>query len=264
MSPRLYLRQWIMTIIARNPALLSNLEGLLSDVEWTIKPILKIPTPDSERTGVIRLYRVSGRRHVFPERVAHCIITARHPHSQQQLLGDLSMSRQSTSASANYPQAGSMSHAAYDPVHDPYNVPRMPSTSQSGQIDPYGAAAFPRDDRAPPPQYGYGAATRDDVHFRPAGLTRLDDTRRERLQYTPSHELESLSYRAPTHPASQAMHSFRIQAATPGNEQHPVYSGAVPETPSTYPSLPPLTVPGAQQTDDRAGSRRIVMACHQW
>ena len=173
------------------------------------------------------------------------------------------MSRQSTSASANYPQAGSMSHAAYDPVHDPYNVPRMPSTSQSGSIDPYGAAAFPRDEHGHP-QYGYGQATRDDVHFRPAGLPRLDDTRRERLQYTPSHELESLSYRAPTHPASQAMHSFRIQSATPGNEPHPAYSGAVPETPSTYPSLPPLTVPGAQQTDDRAGSRRIVMACHQW
>lgn len=185
-------------------------------------------------------------------------VSSRHPH-QQPLLADLSMSRQSTSA--NYPQTGSMSHAPYDPVHDPYNVPRMPSTSQSGSIDPYGAAAFPRDDRAPQ-HYGYGAATRDDVHFRPAGLPRLDDARRERLQYTPSHELESLSYRAPTHPASQAMHSFRIQSGSQGGEPHPAYSGAVPETPSTYPTLPPLTVPGAQ-AEDRGGSRRIVMACHQ-
>lgn len=185
-------------------------------------------------------------------------IAARLPHSQQ-LLGDLSMSRQSTSASANYPQAGSMSHTPYDPVHDPYNVPRMPSSSQSGSIDPYGAPAFPRDDRQQH-HYGYSTTTRDDVHFRPAGLPRLDDARRERLQYTPSHELESLSYRAPTHPASQAMHSFRVQTASQGGgDPHSAYSGAVPETPSTYPTLPPLST----QAEDRAGSRRIVMACHQ-
>ena len=177
------------------------------------------------------------------------------------MMTDLSLPRQSASSSSTFPHSGSsMSHAAYDPVHDPYNLPRSPPVGQqSGSLGPYGDAAFRRDDRQQG-SYGYGATTRDDVHFRPTGLPRLDDTRRDRLQYTPSHELESLSYRAPTHPASQAMHSFRVQGGSHSGDPHASYSPTSPvESLSGYQGgLPGVPI---SPTEER---RRITIACHAW
>ncbi len=186
-----------MTTIARNPVRQSNLADLLSGVEWTINLILTNPTLDRERIGVIRaIHRchVGGQRRVFPI----------SDHSNTLLQPDIPIN----SHCWQIFQCRGNLHPPITPRPVLCRTHLMTRSTthitclgcrppvKAGQLTPTVLAAFPRDDRAPQ-HYGYGAATRDDVHFRPAGLPRLDDARRERLQYTPSHELESLSYRAP-------------------------------------------------------------------
>lgn len=161
----------------------------------------------------------------------------------------------------NYPQTGGLS--SYDPVHDhAYGLPRISTSTTAQSPSSYSPDGYSRGERNLPTSYGVGS--RYDLPPRSStALPPMEDPRRERHHYTPSHELESLSYRAPSHPATQGLHSFRIQSAQGTDQRNQAYASGVAVASGGYPILPPLTVPGAT-SDDKGSSKRIVMACHQW
>lgn len=178
---------------------------------------------------------------------------AHYPHNSDS--GD---SQPSSATSMNYPHSGGLS--PYDPVHDhTYGLPRI-STSTSAAQSPtsYSPDGYSRGDRSLPTSYGAGS--RYDLPARPStALPPMEDPRRERHHYTPSHELETLSYRAPT----QGLHSFRIQPGQGADQRNQAYASGVATASGGYPTLPPLTLPEVPG-DDKGPAKRIVMACHQW
>ena len=264
-----------MRRIARQiPSLISRLVDLASVAGWMIKQLRRSRILVLDTKGANRLTRpcLVSRLLCFSRSILIILplftpLLARTTQSQT-LINDPNLARQSISTSANFPQSSSMAHTSYDPVHDAYTMPRMQPNDPNASADPYSSASFSRMDRQGT-SYGYSggaASTRDDLHFRSATLPRLDEHRRERLQYTPSHELESLSYRPQAHPATQGLHSFRVQDMPQGNDPRTApYPSTAAEGSSAYTSLPPLTMPtSAPPAEEKAGSKRIVMACHQW
>ena len=162
----------------------------------------------------------------------------------------------------NYPQPGGMT--AYGPVHDQtYGLPRISTSSTAHSPASYSPDTYGRGDRNLP--HSYGAGNRYDLPARPSTtLPPMEDHRRERPHYTPSHELESLSYRTPTHPASQSIHSFRVQPTQMGDQRNQQFVSNSATTQGGYPAtLPPLNLPG-NIAEEKNTVKRIVMACHQW
>lgn len=179
-------------------------------------------------------------------------------------MNELPLSRQSGITSSHYTQSEAIPHSSYDPVHDAYNLPRI-STGHIGQPPAhYNTEGYARGDRNAP--YSYSASPRYDLPVRPSStMPPMEDYRRERQPYTPSHELESLSYRSSAHHTGHGMHSFRVQQMAHGVDQRSgAYITAISDTSGAYPPLSPMSLSGSSGAEDKGSPKRIVMACHQW
>lgn len=191
-------------------------------------------------------------------------------HYNTNTIGDASGARQPPPEPPNYPQSGSFSHAAYDPVHDAYDLPRV-GTAQTGEVPgAYPSEAYHRADR--PAMNTYGTPRR----YESMTLAPIQTHHHGHLPHAPAHGTEPQTFRSPIRPQSPAgsLHSFQVHthghaggsSTTPlaHGGTYPSHSG---EEALPYTSLPPLASPGQASTssgDGKSGPKRIVMACHQW
>lgn len=159
------------------------------------------------------------------------------------------------SGPAVHPMQGHMQHPVYDPVHDIYTIPRGPAQGNP-HLERFDSGHFSRQEFNP--SYGQQASSgRFIPPVRPSSTAPHPEYRRERPHFTPSHDLESLSYRVPTHAQGPGQHSFRVQNFAQGDTTHRSEASS---------SLTPLEIPTTPPGEERGSSspKRIVMACHQW
>ncbi|KAL5524436.1 hypothetical protein ACEPAF_9576 [Sanghuangporus sanghuang] len=202
------------------------------------------------------------RQHVLPS------ISSRL-HYNTNTIGDAPAARQAPPESPNYQESGAFSHAAYDPVHDAYDLPRV-SSAQTGEMQGvYSSEAYHRADREA--MHAYGTSRR----YESMTLAPIQTHHHGHLLHAPAHGTEPQPFRPPVRSQSPtgSLHSFQVhtQVHAGGSSSSALaHGGTYParagEEAVPYASLPPLTTPGQASTssgDGKGGSKRIVMACHQ-
>ena len=189
-------------------------------------------------------------------------------HYSTNTANDPSDARQSPPGSPNYAQAGTIGHAAYDPVHDAYDLSRTATTQGSEFPGTYAPSAYHRGDRSimhtynPPRQ------------FETTTLAPIQSHHHDRLHHPQMQGSEVFRTPAPTHSPGHSVHSFQAhsQPHSGGSSSAAVPHGVtqparVEGEPAPYTTLPPLSVPTQASTshaEGKSGAKRIVMACHQW
>ncbi|KAI5121395.1 hypothetical protein M0805_003167 [Coniferiporia weirii] len=188
-------------------------------------------------------------------------------HYSSNVLNDPTNARQPTPVSSNYAAAGAITHAAYDPVHDSYDLPRISPTSAVQQSSNYPPEGYPRAERNDP--YNYSAIGRFD---NPATLPPIKNPHQhEHPPHPNAHELEALSYSSTVlpQPAGHGLHPYRMQTPTyPGGSSSSglhTMAQRIGDPPASYATLPPLAIPTERpsSSDGKGSAKRIVMACHQ-
>ncbi|EJC97900.1 uncharacterized protein FOMMEDRAFT_162241 [Fomitiporia mediterranea MF3/22] len=191
-------------------------------------------------------------------------------HYNTNTVSDAPDVRQSPPESPNYAQGGPISHAAYDPVHDAYDLPRVEPNQAGDYQGTYTTDVYHRGDRSVP--HAYESPRR----YENTTLAPIQPLHHHgHLPHSSVHTSETSMYRtsARTHSPGHSLHSFQVHSQAqpassssstlPHGATHPA-RGEGESAP--YPSLPPLSIPAQASSssgEGKGGSKRIVMACHQ-
>lgn len=190
-------------------------------------------------------------------------------HYSTNTANEPSDARQSPPGSPDYAQTSAISHAPYDPVHDAYDLPPRTATSHGNEFhSAYAPDAYHRGDRSV--MHTYNPARQ----FENTTLAPIQAQHHDRLPHPSMHEADAFRTAAPTRTPVHGIHSFQTHSQTHAGGSS---SAAIPHGMTQparaegelapYTTLPPLSVPSQASTsagEGKGGSKRIVMACHQW